>query len=138
MVSKYYITMAIRIAGVSIPNDKRVDISITYIFGIGNSRAKKILADLDIKAETKVKDLKEEEANRLRERIEKKHVVEGDLRREISGNIKRLKEIGCYRGLRHSRNLPVRGQRTKTNSRTVRGNKRLTMGSGRVKSGLKT
>jgi len=130
--------MAIRIAGVSIPNDKRVDISITYIFGIGNSRAKKILADLDIKAETKVKDLKEEEANRLRERIEKKHVVEGDLRREISGNIKRLKEIGCYRGLRHSRNLPVRGQRTKTNSRTVRGNKRLTMGSGRVKSGLKT
>lgn len=130
--------MAIRIAGVSIPNDKRVDISITYIFGIGNSRAKKILADLDIKAETKVKDLKEEEANRLRERIEKKHVVEGDLRREISGNIKRLKEIGCYRGLRHSKNLPVRGQRTKTNSRTVRGNKRLTMGSGRNKAGLKT
>ncbi|MBN2884840.1 30S ribosomal protein S13 [Patescibacteria group bacterium] len=130
--------MAIRIAGVSIPNDKRVDISITYIFGIGHSRAKKILADLDIKAETKVKDLKEEEANRLRERIEKKHVVEGDLRREISGNIKRLKEIGCYRGLRHSRNLPARGQRTKTNSRTVRGNKRLTMGSGRAKSGLKT
>ncbi|MCF7860064.1 30S ribosomal protein S13 [Patescibacteria group bacterium] len=130
--------MAIRIAGVSIPNDKRVDISLTYIFGIGNSRAKKILADLDIKAETKVKDLKEEEANRLRESIEKKHVVEGDLRREVSGNIKRLKEIGCYRGLRHSRNLPVRGQRTKTNSRTVRGNKRLTMGSGRAKAGLKT
>jgi small subunit ribosomal protein S13 len=130
--------MAIRIAGVSIPNDKRVDISITYIFGIGNSRAKKILADLEIDSATKVKDLKEEEANKLRERIEKKHLVEGDLRREITGNIKRLKEIGCYRGLRHSRNLPVRGQRTKTNSRTVRGNKRLTMGSGRVKSGLKT
>jgi small subunit ribosomal protein S13 len=130
--------MAIRIAGVSIPNDKRVDISITYIFGIGNSRAKKILADLEIDPATKVKDLKEEEANKLRERIEKKHLVEGDLRREITGNIKRLKEIGCYRGLRHSRNLPVRGQRTKTNSRTVRGNKRLTAGSGRAKSGLKT
>jgi len=130
--------MAIRIAGVSIPNDKRVDISITYIFGVGNSRAKKILADLEIDSATKVKDLTEEEANKLRERIEKKHLVEGDLRREITGNIKRLKEIGCYRGLRHSRNLPVRGQRTKTNSRTVRGNKRLTMGSGRSKAGLKT
>lgn len=130
--------MAIRIAGVSIPNDKRVDISITYIFGIGNSRAKKILADLEIDPATKVKDLSEEEANKLRERIEKKHLVEGDLRREITGNIKRLKEIACYRGLRHTRKLPVRGQRTKTNSRTVRGNKRLTMGSGRSKAGLKT
>ncbi|MDD2680695.1 MAG: 30S ribosomal protein S13 [Patescibacteria group bacterium] len=130
--------MAIRIAGVSIPNDKRVDISITYIFGIGNSRAKKILADLEINPATKVKDLTEDEANKLREQIEKKHLVEGDLRREVNGNIKRLKEIACYRGLRHTRNLPVRGQRTKTNSRTVRGNKRLTMGSGRAKSGLKT
>ncbi len=130
--------MAIRIAGVSIPNDKRVDISITYIFGIGNSRAKKILEAVNIKPETKVKDLKEEEANLLREQIEKKHTVEGDLRREVASNIKRLKEIGCYRGLRHMRNLPVRGQRTKTNSRTVRGNKRVTMGSGRSKAGLKT
>jgi len=130
--------MAIRIAGVSIPNDKRVDISITYIFGIGNSRAKKILEAVNIKPETKVKDLKEEEANRLREQIEKKHTVEGDLRREVASNIKRLKEIGCYRGLRHMRNLPVRGQRTKTNSRTVRGNKRVTMGCGRSKAGLKT
>ncbi|PKM88165.1 30S ribosomal protein S13 [Candidatus Falkowbacteria bacterium HGW-Falkowbacteria-2] len=130
--------MAIRIAGVSIPNDKRVDISITYIFGIGNSRAKKILSELNIAPETKVKDLKEEDANRLREQIEKKHTVEGDLRREVASNIKRLKEIGCYRGLRHMRNLPVRGQRTKTNSRTVRGNKRMTAVSGRAKAGLKT
>ncbi|MDP3836898.1 MAG: 30S ribosomal protein S13 [bacterium] len=130
--------MAIRIAGVSIPNDKRVDISITYIFGIGNSRAKKILSELNIAPETKVKDLKEEDANRLREQIEKKHTVEGDLRREVASNIKRLKEIGCYRGLRHMRNLPVRGQRTKTNSRTVRGNKRMTAVSGRSKAGLKT
>lgn len=130
--------MAIRIAGVTIPNDKRVDISITYIYGIGNSRAKKILAMAEIKPETKVKDLSEDEVARLREQIEKKHTVEGDLRREVASNIKRLKEIGCYRGLRHSRNLPVRGQRTKTNSRTVRGNKRLTAASGRVKAGLKT
>lgn len=130
--------MAIRIAGVSIPNDKRVDISLTYIYGIGNSRAKKILAEVNINPETKVKDLKEDETNRLREQIEKKNTVEGDLRREVASNIKRLKEIGCYRGLRHMRNLPVRGQRTKTNSRTVRGNKRLTAASGRAKAGLKT
>ena len=129
--------MAIRIAGVNIPNDKRVDIALTYIYGIGNSRAKKILAALNIKPETKVRDLKENDANRLREQIEKKY-IEGDLRREVASNIKRLKEIGCYRGQRHSRNLPVRGQRTKTNSRTVRGNKRMTATSGRVKAGLKT
>ncbi len=127
--------MAIRIAGVSIPNDKRVDISLTYIYGIGNSRAQKILAEVNINPETKVKDLKEEETNRLREQIEKKNTVEGDLRREVASNIKRLKEIGCYRGLRHMRNLPVRGQRTKTNSRTVRGNKRMTASSGRAKAG---
>jgi len=130
--------MAIRIAGVVIPNDKRVDIALTYIYGIGNSRAKKILSEVNIVPETKVKDLKEDEANRLREQIEKKNTVEGDLRREVASNIKRLKEIGCYRGLRHSRNLPVRGQRTKTNSRTVRGNKRMTAVSGRAKAGLKT
>ena len=130
--------MAIRIAGVNIPNDKRVDIALTYIYGIGNSRAKKILAALNIKPETKVRDLKENDANRLREQIEKKYIVEGDLRREVASNIKRLKEMGCYRGQRHSRNLPVRGQRTKTNSRTVRGNKRMTATSGRVKAGLKT
>ncbi|MGE5426167.1 MAG: 30S ribosomal protein S13 [Bacillota bacterium] len=130
--------MAIRIAGVSIPNEKRVDVSLTYIYGIGLSKAKKILSEVKINPETKVKDLKEEEANRLREQIEKKNTVEGDLRREVASNIKRLKEIGCYRGLRHSRNLPVRGQRTKTNSRTVRGNKRMTASSGRAKSAQKT
>lgn len=126
--------MAIRIAGVIIPNDKRVEIALTYIYGVGVSRSKKILQALDINPNTKVKDLTEDQANLLREQVEKKHVVEGDLRREVASNIKRLKEIGCYRGLRHSKNLPVRGQRTKTNSRTVRGNKRSTMGSGKVKA----
>lgn len=126
--------MVIRIAGVSIPNDKKIDVSLTYIYGIGISRAQKILAALNINPDLKAKDLKEEEVNALREQVEKKHLVEGDLRREIAGNIKRLKEIGCYRGQRHSRSLPVRGQRTKTNSRTVRGNKRNTMASGKVKA----
>ena len=130
--------MAIRIAGVSIPTEKRADVSLTYIFGIGRSRANKILAAVKINPEVKIKDLKEEEVNRLREEIEKKNIVEGDLRREVASNIKRLKEIGCYRGLRHSRHLPARGQRTKTNSRTVRGNKRMTAGSGKVKAGQKT
>lgn len=126
--------MVIRIAGVTIPNDKKIDVALTYIYGIGVSRARKILEKLNINPEVKAKTLKEDEVNVLREEIEKKHVVEGDLRREIASNIKRLKEIGSYRGQRHSRNLPVRGQRTKTNSRTVRGNKRSTMGSGKVKA----
>lgn len=126
--------MVIRIAGVTIPNDKKIDVALTYIYGIGVSRARKILEKLNINPEVKAKSLKEDEVNVLREEIEKKHVVEGDLRREIASNIKRLKEIGSYRGQRHSRNLPVRGQRTKTNSRTVRGNKRSTMGSGKVKA----
>ncbi|MDX9779122.1 MAG: 30S ribosomal protein S13 [Patescibacteria group bacterium] len=126
--------MVIRIAGVTIPNDKKIDVALTYIYGIGVSRARKILEKLNINPEVKAKSLKEDEVNVLREEIEKKNVVEGDLRREIASNIKRLKEIGSYRGQRHSRNLPVRGQRTKTNSRTVRGNKRSTMGSGKVKA----
>lgn len=126
--------MVIRIAGVTIPTDKKIDISLTYIYGIGLSRAQKILAAVKINPDIKVKDLKEEEANVLREEIEKKYIVEGDLRREVASNIKRLKEIACYRGERHSRSLPVRGQRTKTNSRTVRGNKRTTMASGKVKA----
>ncbi len=126
--------MVIRIAGVTIPTDKKIDIALTYIYGIGLSRAQKILADVKIDQDIKAKDLKEEEANILREQIEKKYLVEGDLRREVAGNIKRLKEIACYRGQRHSRNLPARGQRTKTNSRTVRGNKRNTMASGKVKA----
>jgi len=126
--------MVIRIAGITIPSDKRVEIALTYIYGVGLSRSKKILQALEINPNTKVKDLSEDQANALREQVEKKHVVEGDLRREVASNIKRLKEIGCIRGIRHSKNLPVRGQRTKTNSRTVRGNKRSTMGSGKVKA----
>ncbi len=128
--------MALRIAGVNIPNDKRVEVALTYIYGIGTTKSNKILADAKVDRNTRVKDLKEEEANLLREIIEKKNLVEGDLRRDIQSNIKRLKEIGCYRGTRHTKRLPARGQRTKTNSRTVRGNKRLTMGSGKSKAGL--
>lgn len=128
--------MAVRIAGVNIPNDKRVEIALTYIHGIGRTTSNKILLEAKVNRDTRVKDLKETEVNLLRELVEKKHTVEGDLRREVASNIKRLREIGCYRGLRHSKHLPVRGQRTKTNSRTVRGNKRVTMGSGKSKSGL--
>ncbi len=130
----YY--MAVRIAGVNIPNDKRVEIALTYIHGVGRTRSNKVLAEAKVDKDVRVKDLKEEEVNLLREIIEKKYTVEGDLRREVQSNIKRLKEIGCYRGLRHAKHLPVRGQRTKTNSRTIRGNKRVTMGSGKSKSGL--
>ncbi len=128
--------MAVRIAGINIPNDKRVEIALTYIYGIGKVKSNKILAEAKVNKDTRVNDLKEEEANLLREIIEKKNLVEGDLRRDIQSNIKRLKEIGCYRGTRHAKRLPARGQRTKTNSRTVRGNKRLTMGSGKSKAGL--
>ena len=128
--------MAVRIAGINIPNDKRIEIALTYIHGIGRTRSNKILADAKVNKDTRVKDLKETEVNALREIVEKKFTVEGDLRREVQSNIKRLREIGCYRGLRHGKHLPVRGQRTKTNSRTVRGNKRVTMGSGKSKAGL--
>lgn len=113
--------MAVRIAGVTIPNYKRVEISLTYIFGIGKTRSRQILKNLNIDKDARVKDLKEDEVNKLRLEVEKKYKIEGDLRREISSNIKRLKEINSYRGLRHARKLPVRGQRSKTNSRTVRG-----------------
>jgi len=126
--------MAVRISGVNLPNDKRIEIALTYIFGIGDTRSKAILADAKIDKNTRVKDLKEDEVNALRAEIEKKYTLEGDLRREIQSNIKRLKEIGCYRGTRHAKRLPARGQRTKTNSRTVRGNKRVTMGSGKNKA----
>jgi 30S ribosomal protein S13 len=130
--------MAIRIAGVNIPMEKKAAIALTYIFGIGNTRSQKILADAKVNPETRMKDLQEAEVNVLREIIEKKFTVEGDLRREVSSNIKRLKEINCYRGSRHTKHLPLRGQRTKTNSRTVRGNKRVTAVSGKAKAGLKT
>lgn len=130
--------MAVRIAGVVIPNDKRVEIALTYVYGIGLTTAKKILAQTKVNPDTRVKDLKEEEVNALRVIIEKQHRVEGDLRRDVSANIKRMKDIGSYRGSRHTKGLPVRGQRTKTNNRTIRGNKRRTMGSGKKPIGQKT
>jgi small subunit ribosomal protein S13 len=130
--------MAVRIAGVMIPNEKRVEIALTYVYGIGRKTANKILATAKINIETRVKDLKEEEINRLRALIEKDMKVEGDLRREVSANIKRLKDIGSYRGSRHTKHLPVRGQRTKTNNRTVRGNIRRTATSGKKASAQKT
>jgi small subunit ribosomal protein S13 len=127
-----------RIAGINLPNDKKIDVALTYLYGVGLSLALKILAELKVDRNKRVKDLSEEEVNKLRSEIEKKYRVEGELRREVLGNIKRLKEISCYRGMRHAKNLPVRGQRTKTNSRTVRGNKRHTMGSGRKPAAQKT
>lgn len=128
--------MAVRIAGVNIPNEKRIEIALTYIFGIGKTRSNQILKTANVNKDIRVKDLKETDVNLLRELVEKKYTVEGDLRREVQSNIKRLREIGCYRGLRHTKHLPVRGQRTKTNSRTVRGNKRVTAVSGKSKAGL--
>ncbi len=113
-----------RIAGVDIPRDKRVEISLTYIYGVGRSTANKILKRAEINPDTRVKDLTEQEISRIREVLEGNYVVEGDLRRELSINIKRLMDIGTYRGLRHRRGLPVRGQRTRTNSRTRKGPRR--------------
>ncbi|CEP68019.1 Ribosomal protein S13 [Moorella glycerini] len=121
-----------RIAGVDLPRDKRVEIALTYIYGIGRPTANKILAATDVNPDTRVRELTEEEVSRLREYIDKNLTVEGDLRREVSLNIKRLMEIGCYRGLRHRRGLPVRGQRTKTNARTRKG-PRKTVGVRRKK-----
>ena len=109
-----------RIAGVDIPREKRVEIDLTYVFGIGLPTSQKILAQTNINPDTRVRDLTEEQVNRLRELIDRRYKVEGDLRREVALNIKRLTEIGSYRGLRHRRNLPVRGQRTKTNARQRR------------------
>jgi len=130
--------MAVRIAGINLPAHKRTEIAITYIYGIGRNLAHQILVDLNINPDVRLADLSEEQVNLLRIEIEKKYAVEGDLRREVIGNIKRLKEIKCYRGTRHSRGLPARGQRTKTNNRTVRGNVRKTMGSGRKDAAQKT
>lgn len=117
-----------RIAGVDLPRDKRVEISLTYIFGIGRPSARKILLQAGIDFDTRVKDLTEEEVSKLREIIEKNHQVEGDLRRQVSMDIKRLMDLGCYRGIRHRRGLPVRGQKTKTNARTRKGPKRVSGG----------
>jgi len=124
----------LRIAGVNVPDEKRIEISLTYVYGIGLSTASKILEELKISKLKRTKDLSEEEQKKIRDYIEKKIRVEGELKHTVRTNIKRLKEIGCYRGIRHQRGLPVRGQRTKTNTRTVRGNVRRTMGSGRVKT----
>lgn len=117
-----------RIAGVDLPREKRVEIALTYIYGIGRPSANKILQETGINPDTRVKDLTEDEVNKLRECIDKNYIVEGDLRRNVALSIKRLMEIGCYRGLRHRRGLPVRGQRTKTNARTRKGPKRAVAG----------
>ena len=113
-----------RIAGVDLPRDKRVEIALTYIYGIGLTTSKRILADSEVSSDTRVKDLTEDEISKLRKIIENELSVEGDLRREVSMNVKRLQEIGCLRGIRHRRGLPVRGQRTKTNARTRKGPKK--------------
>lgn len=127
-----------RIAGINLPKEKRIEIGLTYVFGIGKSLSNKILKEVEIKPDTRVKDLSEEQINKLRKKIETEVHVEGDLKREIIGNIKRMKEINCYRGTRHTKNLPSRGQKTRSNSRTVRGNVRKTISSGRRPTTQKT
>jgi len=126
-----------RIEGVDLPRNKRVEVALTYIFGIGPTRARKILSSTKVNPDIRVKDLSELEVNSLRDFIAKNFKVEGDLRREVQMNIKRLIEIGCYRGLRHRRNLPVHGQRTRTNSRTRKGPKKTVAGRGRRKGATK-
>ena len=123
-----------RIAGINIPLNKRVEIGLTYIYGIGRPTSNEILAQLGIEPDRKVRDLTDDEVSKLRDIIDRDYVVEGDLRRERSQNIKRLMEIGCYRGLRHRRGLPVRGQNTKTNARTRKGPKRMQV-AGKKKAG---
>jgi small subunit ribosomal protein S13 len=120
-----------RIAGTDLPRDKRVEVGLTYIYGIGRSLSNEILQQANISPDTRVRDLTEVEVARLRELIDRNYKVEGDLRREHQMNIKRLMEIGCYRGIRHRKNLPVRGQRTRTNARTRRGPKKTVPGRGR-------
>lgn len=125
-----------RVAGVTLPNTKRVEAALSYIYGIGWTQSAHILSATKISPNVRVKDLSPEQIDSLSAYVAGHCKVEGDLRREVLSNIKRLKEIKCYRGTRHARNLPVRGQRTKTNSRTVRGNKRITMGSGKKPKGM--
>lgn len=120
-----------RIAGVTLPNQKRTVIALQYIYGVGETRAKEVLKRAKVAEDTRVKDLTPDEENAIRVIVEKEFRVEGELRREVLGNIKRLRDIGSYRGSRHAKNLPARGQRTRTNSRTRRGNVRKTAGSGR-------
>jgi small subunit ribosomal protein S13 len=126
-----------RIAGVDLPRNKRVEIGLTYIYGIGRSSSNEVLQQTAIDPDKRVKDLTEAEITTLREAIDRGYRVEGDLRREVQMNIKRLMEIGCYRGLRHRRNLPVRGQRTRTNARTKRGPKKTVPGRGRRRGAKK-
>jgi small subunit ribosomal protein S13 len=123
-----------RIAGVDIPRDKRIEVGLIYIYGIGMSRSREILRESGINPDTRVKDLTESEIARIRDLIDKEYKVEGDLRREVTMNIKRLTEIGSYRGLRHRRNLPVRGQRTRTNARTKRGTRKTVPGRKRSRA----
>ncbi|MGC8878398.1 MAG: 30S ribosomal protein S13 [Anaerolineae bacterium] len=123
-----------RIAGVDLPRDKRVEIALTYIYGIGRRTSQDVLRMAQVNPDTRVRDLTEDEVARLREVIDKNYVVEGDLRREVQMNIKRLQEIQCYRGLRHRRNLPVRGQRTRTNARTKRGPRKTVPGRKRSRA----
>ncbi len=126
-----------RIEGVDLPRNKRTEVGLTYLFGVGPTRARQILAATKVNPDTRVKDLTESEVSAIREFITKNYKVEGDLRREQQMNIKRLIEIGSYRGLRHRRNLPVRGQRTRTNSRTRKGTKKTVAGRGRRRGGKK-
>lgn len=123
-----------RIAGVDLPNDKHVEVGLTYIFGIGPTRSRELLAKTNVRPETRCRDLTEVEVARLRELIDSEFVVEGELRREIAMNIKMLQDIGCYRGIRHRRGLPVHGQRTKTNARTRRGSRRTVAGKKRARA----
>jgi small subunit ribosomal protein S13 len=123
-----------RIAGVDLPRDKRVEVSLTYIYGIGRTASRQILTVANVDPNTRVRDLAEGEVARLREVIDRNHRVEGDLRREVAMNIKRLQEIGCYRGIRHRKNLPVRGQRTRTNARQRRGARKTVAGKRRSRA----
>ena len=127
-----------RIAGISIPDNKRTEIALTYIYGVGRVLSVRILAELKIDGNKKASELTAKEVNDLKDYIEKNYKIEGDLRRQTMMNVKRLKDIGSWRGVRHSKGLPVRGQRTKTNNRTIRGNTRKTMGSGRKPSASPT
>jgi len=129
--------MVVRIAGINLPTEKRAVIALTYLYGIGRTKSEKILAQAGIDPNLKISKLTDTQVNRLREIVEKEHVIEGDLRRENGQNVTRLKEIGSYRGLRHRVGLPVRGQRTKTNARTKKGRK-VNVGSGRKKPAAKT
>ena len=127
-----------RIAGVNLPKNKRIEVGLTYLYGIGLPLSQKILGATNIDGNTRSEDLTDDQVARLKDYIEKNYRVEGDLRREVMMHVKRLKDIGAYRGMRHAKKLPVRGQRTRTNTRTVRGNVRKTMGSGRKPAAQKT